>query len=58
MFLNEFGFSYTEKNIIDDENSMKELTEIYNSFSTPTIVIGEEVITGFDLERLKKGFGY
>ncbi|ESU31640.1 hypothetical protein G3A_15580 [Bacillus sp. 17376] len=54
MFLNEFGFSYTEKNIIDDENSMKELTEIYNSFSTPTIVIGEEVITGFDLERLKK----
>lgn len=54
MFLNEFGFSYTEKNINEDENSRQELTEIYNSYSTPTIVIGEEVITGFDLERLRK----
>ena len=54
MFLNEFGFSYTEKNITDDEKSRQELTEIYNSYSTPTIVIGEEIITGFDLEKLKK----
>jgi glutaredoxin len=54
MFLNEFGFSYTEKNISEDEKSRQELTEIYNSYSTPTTVIGEEVITGFDLERLKR----
>ncbi|MBS8263268.1 glutaredoxin family protein [Mesobacillus boroniphilus] len=54
MFLNEFGFSYTEKNINEDEQSRQELTNTYNSYSTPTIVIGEEVITGFDLERLKK----
>jgi glutaredoxin-like YruB-family protein len=54
MFLIEYGFSYTEKNINEDEKSRQELTEIYNSFSTPTIVIGEEVIAGFDLEKLKK----
>lgn len=54
MFLNEFGFSYTEKNINEDEESRRELTEIHNSLSTPTIVVGEEVITGFDLQRLKK----
>jgi glutaredoxin-like YruB-family protein len=54
MFLNEFGFSYTEKNINSDEQSRQELTEVYNSYSTPTIVIGEEVITGFNLERLKE----
>ena len=54
MFLSEFGFSFTEKNINEDEQSKRELTEIYNSFSTPTIVIGEEVITGFNLERLKE----
>lgn len=54
MFLSEFGFSYKEKNINENEQSRQELSEIYNSFSTPTIVIGEEVITGFDLERLKK----
>ncbi len=54
MFLTEFGFSFTEKNINEDERSRQELTQTYNSYSTPTIVIGEEIITGFDLERLKK----
>lgn len=54
MFLNEFGFAYTEKNINQDEQSRQELTNTYNSYSTPTIVIGEEIITGFDLEKLKK----
>jgi len=54
MFLSEFGFSYTEKNINLDDKSKQELTEIYNSYSTPTIVIGEEIITGFDLEKLKR----
>lgn len=54
MFLKEFGYSYTEKNINLDDRSKQELTQIYNSYSTPTIVIGDEVITGFDLEKLKK----
>jgi glutaredoxin len=54
MFLKEFGFSYKEKNISLDDKSKQELTQTYNSYSTPTIVIGKEVITGFDLERLKK----
>ncbi|MCM3572966.1 MULTISPECIES: glutaredoxin family protein [Mesobacillus] len=54
MFLTEFGFSYTEKNINLDDQSKQELTENYNSYSTPTIVIGEEIITGFDLEKLKR----
>lgn len=54
MFLKEFGFTFTEKNINLDDHSRQELTQIYNSYSTPTIVIGEEVITGFDLEKLKK----
>lgn len=54
MFLNEYGFSYSEKNIHEDEKSRQELTEIYGSYSTPTIVVGSEVITGFDLEKLKK----
>lgn len=54
MFLKEFGFSYTEKNISINDKSKQELTQTYNSYSTPTIVIGQEVITGFDLERLKK----
>ncbi|MBN6889226.1 glutaredoxin-like YruB-family protein [Cytobacillus horneckiae] len=52
-FLSEYNFEFEQKNIKTDKSAMKELTEKYQSFSTPTIVIGEEVITGFDLERLK-----
>ncbi|MGA9227486.1 MAG: glutaredoxin family protein [Mesobacillus sp.] len=54
MFLNEYGFSYSERNIHEDEKSRQELTDIYGSFSTPTIVVGSEVIIGFDLEKLKQ----
>ncbi|WP_066289679.1 glutaredoxin family protein [Bacillus sp. FJAT-29937] len=52
-FLSEYGFSYTAKDIKKDQNARNDLINKYQSFSTPTIVIGEEVITGFDLERLK-----
>ena len=54
MFLNEYTISYSERNIQNDDQSRKELTEIYGSYSTPTVVVGNEVIIGFDLEKLKK----
>jgi glutaredoxin-like YruB-family protein len=54
MFLDDYGFAYTEKNINTDDQSRRELTEVYGSFSTPTIVVGDEIVTGFDLEKLKK----
>jgi glutaredoxin-like YruB-family protein len=54
MFLDDYGFAYVEKNINLEEKSRQELTNQYGSYSTPTIVIGKEVITGFDLEKLKK----
>lgn len=54
MFLKEYKISYSERNIQNDDKSRKELTEIYGSYSTPTIVVGNEVIIGFDLEKLKK----
>lgn len=53
MFLKEYGFTFTIKDIKKDANAQKELTQHYKSFSTPTIVIGDTVITGFDLEKLK-----
>lgn len=54
MFLNEYKFSFSEKNIHSDDQSRQELTELYGSYSTPTIVVGNEVIIGFDLDKLKK----
>jgi glutaredoxin-like YruB-family protein len=53
MFLNEKGYIYTIKDIKKDAAAHKELTRQYKSFSTPTIVIGDTVIRGFDLERLQ-----
>ncbi|WNS76995.1 glutaredoxin family protein [Bacillus sp. DTU_2020_1000418_1_SI_GHA_SEK_038] len=50
-FLSEYSFSFTTKDIKKDQKARNELINKYQSFSTPTIVIGEEVITGFDLER-------
>jgi len=57
MFLAEYGFSYSEKNIDLDSQSKRDLTEIYGSYSTPTIIIDEEIIAGFDLEKLKRALG-
>ncbi|KAB2337334.1 glutaredoxin family protein [Cytobacillus depressus] len=53
-FLTEFGFSFQIKDVKKDAIARNEMINKYQSFSTPTIVIGEEVITGFDLGRLKE----
>ncbi|MED3552373.1 glutaredoxin family protein [Cytobacillus praedii] len=52
-FLTEYGFSFEVKNIKTDQKARMELIETYQSYSTPTIIIGEKVITGFDIEKLK-----
>jgi glutaredoxin-like YruB-family protein len=53
LFLKEHGISFVEKNIQVDQKARNELVKKYQSYSTPTIVIGDQVITGFDLDRLK-----
>ena len=40
------------KDVSCDEQAVFELVETYNSRSTPTIVVGDEVMIGFDPERL------
>ena len=48
------GVAFDERNVTEDEEALRELTETYKSRSTPTIVIGDEVIIGFDKEKLNK----
>ncbi|MDF2903490.1 MAG: glutaredoxin family protein [Bacillus sp. (in: firmicutes)] len=52
-FLKEYGFLYTEKNIKVDKQARNELINKYQSYSTPTVVIEDHVIRGFDLKELK-----
>jgi glutaredoxin len=42
------------KDVSADYSAVRELVAKYNSRSTPTIVVGEQVMIGFDPERLEK----
>ena len=51
--LREMGVGFTVKNIAEDEEAVAEL-ECMGTSTTPVTVAGDEVIVGFDRERLKK----
>jgi hypothetical protein len=40
------------KDVSTDQKAVFELVRTYNSRSTPTIVVGQEVMIGFDPEKL------
>ena len=42
------------KDVSSDQQAVFELIRTYQSRSTPTIVVGEEVMIGFDPEQLDK----
>ncbi len=52
--LSQKGIAFEEKNIRENEQAMKELTEEYNSRSTPTILVDGKVVIGFDKEELER----
>jgi glutaredoxin len=51
-FLSREGHAYTAKNIEEDDTAYDELMAL-GARSVPTIVIGDQVITGFDQARLR-----
>ncbi|MBM7647300.1 glutaredoxin-like YruB-family protein [Bacillus ectoiniformans] len=52
LFLKDRGVLFEEKNIADDPKARNELINIWKSHSTPTVVIEEDIIRGFDLNKL------
>ena len=52
LFLSERGVEFEERDIVRDSAALRDLTDTYHSHSTPTLVIGEEVMIGFNPERL------
>ncbi len=57
-FLREKGFELDLKDIQKDTKARKELVQKYQCFSTPTFVIGETVIAGFDYDKLQEVLGF
>jgi len=51
-FLAERGVEFEVKDVSADQKAVFELVRTYNSRSTPTIVVGDQVMIGFDPERL------
>jgi glutaredoxin len=51
-FLKDRRAQYEERSVDDGDDVVRELKEKYNSRSTPTVVIGDEVVIGFDPERI------
>jgi hypothetical protein len=43
--------------VSSDFGAVRELVETYRSRATPTVVIGDEVIIGFDPERINELLG-
>jgi glutaredoxin len=52
MFLRDRRAKYEERSVESNEDIVRELKEKYNSRSTPTVVIDDEVVIGFDPERV------
>ena len=56
-FLSERGIEFEERDVTSDPSAVQELVEKYNSHSTPTLLIGDEVMIGFDPDRLDQLLG-
>jgi glutaredoxin len=56
-FLSQRGIEFEERSIDAGFAVVRELTQKYNSQSTPTVVIGNEVLIGYNPERLAQLLG-
>jgi glutaredoxin len=52
LFLKNRRVKFDERNVAWDDDAVRELTEKYNSKSTPTVVVDDEVLVGFDPEGI------
>ena len=53
-FLSERGIDFELKDVSIDEQAVFELVRKYKSRSTPTVVVGDQVMIGFDPHRLEQ----
>ena len=56
-FLSSQGVSFTAKNVAEDAAAREELIARTGRMAVPVIVVGDEVIVGFDRGRLKRLLG-
>lgn len=52
-FLSQKGVSFVERDVATDEEAMRELAKL-GYMTTPVILVGGEVVVGFDKRRLEE----
>ncbi len=55
-YLSGRGIEFEDRDVSRDERAIEELVYKYQSRTTPTVVIGDEVIIGFNRERIDQHF--
>lgn len=55
-FLAKNGIAFTERNIIDDETALDELSHL-GVLSTPVTLIDGEVVTGYNRKKIEQLLG-
>ncbi|EEG76912.1 glutaredoxin family protein [Dethiobacter alkaliphilus] len=53
-FLSERRVDFVEYNVEDDEEARERMVDLSSHTTVPTIVVGDEVVVGFDPKRLAK----
>jgi glutaredoxin len=53
-YLSRKGVSYTDKDIGEDPQALKELVETYHGMGTPTTIIDGQVVFGYNRDRIDK----
>jgi glutaredoxin 3 len=56
-FLTGQGIGYTEHNVAADLEKRQEMIQKSGQMGVPVILVGEELIVGFDKERLESSLG-
>ncbi len=56
-YFKEKGVAYTEYNVASDIEKRKEMVDKSGQMGVPVIIIGDEIIIGFDKPRIDKALG-
>ncbi len=56
-FLTENGISFEEFDVLDNQNAREAMIRISGQMGVPVIVIGDEIVIGFNRDRLKEKLG-
>lgn len=56
-FLKHNHVAFTEYDVKKDTAALNRLINNYDSYSTPTVVVDEEVVAGFQIEKLQQLLG-